>query len=118
MPLVSVVTTTYNRAHILPRAIRSVLLQNFSDFEYIVVNDKSEDNTMDVLKEFHAKDSRIKIIDRRESSLEEQLRTGSFIEPLNDAFRMAKGKYIAPINDDDLFCQDRLRLSRGDNGKR
>jgi len=48
MVLVSVIMPTYNRAHLLPRAIKSVLSQTFKDFELIIIDGGSIDNTEDV----------------------------------------------------------------------
>ena len=49
IPLVSVVMSTYNRASILTESIDSVLKQSFGDFEFIIINDASDDNTTDIL---------------------------------------------------------------------
>jgi len=61
-PKVSVIISTYNRANLLARAIKSVLNQTFQDFELIIVDDGSTDNTSEVVEEFEKKDSRIKYI--------------------------------------------------------
>ena len=58
MNLVSVIIPTYNRAHTLPRSIESVLNQSYSNFELIIVDDGSTDETADVIKQYN--DSRIR----------------------------------------------------------
>jgi len=57
---ISVVVPTYNRSETIGRAIESILKQSFSDFEVIIIDDGSTDNTEDVIKEF--KDDRIRPI--------------------------------------------------------
>ncbi|MDN3605258.1 glycosyltransferase family 2 protein [Belliella kenyensis] len=52
MPLISVIIPTYNRAHVLANAIRSVLNQTFEDWELIVVDDGSEDETRELVSVF------------------------------------------------------------------
>jgi len=61
-PKVSVIIPTYNRANLLSRAIKSVLNQTFQDFELIIVDDGSVDNTREVVEEFQKEDLRIKHI--------------------------------------------------------
>ena len=58
-PLFSVITATYNRARLLPRAIESVLNQTHQNFELIAVDDGSSDNTEELVKSFQKKDERI-----------------------------------------------------------
>src|SRR5512140_416400 len=56
----SVIIPTFNRAHLVGRAIASVIEQEFSDFEIVVIDDGSTDNTADVLHDLVARDARIK----------------------------------------------------------
>ncbi|GAI16908.1 unnamed protein product [marine sediment metagenome] len=60
-PKVSVIIPTYNRANLLPRTIKSVLNQTFRDFELIIVDDGSTDNTKQVIERFQT-DLRVKYI--------------------------------------------------------
>lgn len=80
-PTVSVVIPTYNRAHLLGRAIQSVLNQTYHDFEIIVVDDGSTDNTEKVVKSFN--DPRIHYIRH------DQNRGGSAAR--NTGIKMARG---------------------------
>ena len=62
MPLVSVIIPTFNRAHIIERAIMSVLQQSFTDWECLIVDDHSTDNTKELIQNYHLQDSRIKYL--------------------------------------------------------
>ena len=99
--MVSVILATYNRAKFIRKAIESVLNQNYKDFEFIIVNDASQDNTLKVLKSYN--DSRIKIINN-------EINLG-FVGSLNKAINYAKGEYIARIDDDD-FWSDSKKLEK------
>ena len=98
-PLVSIVTCTYNRAHLIAETIRSVLTQSWQDFEYIIVDDGSTDNTAEIIESF--KDQRIKY------HLHEQ--TGGHLSRLrNFAHQHCRGEYIAYIDSDDLWEPHKL----------
>lgn len=101
-PTVSVVMSTYNRANMLPTAIESILNQTVKDFEFIIVNDGSKDNTAQVLDSYAQKDKRIKVI-TNETNL-------GLIESLNKGLDLAKGKYIARMDDDDKSVPTRFQL--------
>jgi glycosyltransferase involved in cell wall biosynthesis len=98
MPQVSVVIPTYNRAHIIARAIRSVLNQTYQDFEIIIIDDGSTDNTVDVVDSFH--DMRILYT--------KQMPNQGVSAARNAGVRMASGKYIAFQDSDDESHPDRL----------
>ena len=97
-PTVSVIIPTYNRAHLVGRAIRSVLNQTYQDFEIIVVDDGSTDNTEEVVKSFN--DPRIRYI-RHEKN-----RGGSAAR--NTGIRAARGEYIAFLDSDDEWLPEKL----------
>lgn len=98
LPTVSVVIATYNRASLVPRAIASVLRQTFQDFEIIVVDDGSPDNTKEVVTSIA--DLRIRYI-RHEKN--KGLPAGR-----NTGIRAALGEYIAFLDDDDQWREDKL----------
>jgi len=101
-PKISVILPTFNRGYIIKRAIRSVLRQTFEDFELIIVDDASTDNTYEVLKRF--KDERIVYIKRSVNSqtTKENAR--------NDGLKVARGKYIAYIDSDNSWLKNHLRV--------
>ncbi len=97
-PEVSVVINAYNVGKYIHKAIMSVLNQTFSDFELIIVNDASTDNTLDIIKMI--KDPRIVVISNKKN------RGVSY--SLNQGFRIAKGKYIAHMDADDISLPKRI----------
>jgi len=99
-PKVSVIIPTYNRANLLPRAIKSVLNQTFQDFELIIVDDGSTDNTRKVVEEFQRKDQRIKYIFQENS--------GGPAKPINTGIKNSKGEYIAILESDDEWLPEKL----------
>ena len=101
-PEISVVSSTYNRSEkFLPRAIKSVLNQNFQNFELIIVDDASDDNTPEVVKSFQEKDKRIQYIRRKENF-------GCDTRPKNDGIRAARADLVAFLDDDNAFRPDHL----------
>ena len=98
-PLVSVIIPTHNRGQLLVRAIQSVLAQTFSDFEIIVVDDGSIDNTKEVVRGF--KDPRIRFFHH------EQNRGPSAAR--NTAIRAARGRYVTFLDSDDEYAPEKLQ---------
>ncbi len=98
MPKVSVVIPTYNRARLLKRAIQSVLNQTYQDFEIIVVDDGSTDNTEEIVRSFG--DPRIRYIGHGENKGEAAAR--------NAGIKAARGKYIASQDSDDEWLPEKL----------
>ena len=97
-PLVSVVLPTYNRSSTLGRAIDSVLDQTFANFELIIVDDGSTDDTTDVLDAYT--DPRIRIIKHKNS------KGGSAAR--NTGISESRGKHIAFIDSDDKWIESKL----------
>ncbi len=95
---VSVIIPSYNRAHVLPRAVKSVLAQTFQDFEIIIVDDCSKDNTLEVVRSFN--DSRIRYI-RHETN-----KGGNAAR--NSGIAAAKGEFIAFLDSDDQWMSTKL----------
>lgn len=97
-PKVSVCIPTYNRSEYLREAIESVLMQSFSDFELIICDNASIDNTTEVVNSFC--DSRITYHRNTEN-------LGSF-NNVNLCLKLAKGEYITIFHDDDVMLQDNI----------
>jgi glycosyltransferase involved in cell wall biosynthesis len=97
MPRVSVVMSVYNHEQYVGHAIDSILQQTFRDFEFVIVDDGSEDNTPQLLKGYH--DPRLKIY--------RQDNQGQSIA-LNQGIRLTAGTYIARMDADDVALPERL----------
>lgn len=98
-PEVSVILSVFNREQYLQRCIDSLLGQSFKNWELIAVDDGSEDNSFEVLKEYHANYPGINIFRHKNMKL-----------PLsrNKGIMASKGKYITFLDSDDEYAQDHL----------
>lgn len=103
MPKVSVIISTYNDAAFLGEAVESVLGQSFDDFELLVVDDASTDNTKNILENYRLKDSRV-VFWSNQTNL-------GLTKNLNAALAGAKGEYIARLDSDDLWS-DKAKLQK------
>lgn len=90
---ITVITPTYNRAHFIKETIESVLAQNYRDFEYLILDDGSTDNTKEIVKPF-LKDKRVKYF-YHENQGE--------AETVNWGWQLARGEYFTQVNSDDLI---------------
>lgn len=97
-PIVSVIVPVYNTDKYLEECLESILNQTLKDIEIICIEDKSTDNSLQILKEFSKKDDRIIIIENDEN------RGISFNR--NKGMAYAKGKYISFIDSDDKLDKD------------
>lgn len=100
MPKISVILPVYNGALYIKDAVQSILDQTYGDFELIVLNDASTDNTLEVLQSFS--DPRMKIITN-----EQNLRV---VKSLNKGLAMATGEFIARMDGDDIAHPRRFEL--------
>ena len=98
-PLVTVITPVYNREKFIGKAIESVLSGEFEDFEYIIIDNGSTDNTVDIVKSYES-DPRIKLIKNPVNRIAISLNIG---------LQNAKGKYISQLDSDDLYTPATLK---------
>lgn len=99
MPLVSVLLPVYNGGDYLPDAIDSILRQTFENFELIIIDDGSTDNSAQILKIYEGRDRRIRLIVRENRGL---------ATTLNNLVDMARGPWIARMDQDDIALPHRL----------
>ena len=98
IPLISVIIPTYNHAHFLREALESVCAQTYTNWEVIVINNYSQDDTIEVVESF--KDSRI--------HLENFRNNGVIAASRNRGIALAHGKYLAFLDSDDLWFPEKL----------
>ena len=99
MTEISVIMPAYNAGKYIEQAIESILKQSFNDFEFLIINDASNDQTKTKILSF--RDKRIKYIENKN-------RLG-LTRSLNLGLNIAKGKYIARMDADDISLKDRLK---------
>jgi len=99
MPFFSIILPTFNRAHLILRAVESILRQNFDNWELIIIDDGSKDDTFSKLRDIIAADSRI----RYHFSVNRGL-----AEARNLGCSMASGKYLTFLDSDDEYLAGHL----------
>lgn len=99
-PAISVVMAVFNGAQWLHEAIKSVLDQTFTDFEFIIVDDGSTDDSSEIIQKYATQDSRIVVVTKDNSGLAESLNVG---------LQKARGYWIARMDADDICKPDRFK---------
>jgi glycosyltransferase involved in cell wall biosynthesis len=102
-PFISVIIPTYNYAHLLPRALDSVLAQWAEDIELLVINDGSRDNTVEVLAEYQARHPQLLVVS--------QANAGA-AAARNHGIRLARGRYALLLDADDELLPKALDTLR------
>jgi glycosyltransferase involved in cell wall biosynthesis len=101
IPLVSIILPSYNRANDLKRAISSVLKQSYTNFELIIIDNNSTDDTDEVISNYPDKRILLIKIDNK----------GLIAVSRNLGLKIAKGKYIAFLDSDDWWLENKLEIS-------
>lgn len=104
-PLVSVVMPVYNAEKYLSEAIESILNQSYKNFEFIIIDDCSDDDSFGIIKEFAKKDKRIKYFKNSKKL--------GLIKTLNKLITFAKSEFIARMDADDFSDKDRILKQLG-----
>ncbi len=100
LDLVSIVTPTYNSGNFISETIQSILNQSYTNFELIVIDDCSKDNTVEIVKTFSEKDSRVNLIQL-------ELNSGAAVAR-NIGLENSKGRFIAFCDCDDIWFENKL----------
>lgn len=99
LPKISVLTSCYNATEFLADAIESILSQTYEEFEFILIDDGSTDDTSAIIKHYAAKDNRIVFIEKGNTGLTDSLNVG---------ISVARGEWIARMDADDVAFPDRF----------
>lgn len=99
-PLVSIITPAYNSEEFIGETIKSVLEQDYNNWEMIIVDDCSNDRTCEIVKSWQVKDNRIKLI-RQKTNL-------GAASARNLALQNSKGRFIAYLDADDIWLSNKL----------
>jgi glycosyltransferase involved in cell wall biosynthesis len=99
-PVVSVIIPSYNREHLIIKAINSILNQTYKDFEILVIDDASTDNTKQVIEDLRKENIRYFRLEKN----------GGQCIARNYGVKMAKGQYIAFLDSDDEWLPNKLNL--------
>lgn len=100
-PRFSILIPTYNQANFLPQAVDSLKAQTVGDWEAVIVNDGSSDNTATILQEMISAEPRLRVYHQK---------NGGCAAALNTALRHARGEWITWLSSDDLFEADKLAV--------
>lgn len=100
LPYVSVIMPAYNVEQFIGTSIESILKQTFEDFELIIINDGSKDNTAKIVEKYAKQDNRIRFINNKENK--------GLVSVLNEGLDIARGKYIARMDSDDIAYPERF----------
>ena len=98
-PTVSVIIPVYNAKEGIKQCMDSLLNQSFTDFEIILLNDGSTDNSLEVIKKYAADNDFIRVIDKENEGV---------AKTRNKGIQLANGKYIVFIDNDDFVDSDYL----------
>ena len=98
--LVTVLMPVFNGEKYLSEAIESILAQTYKDYEFLIINDGSNDNSINIIKSYN--DSRINLVENRQNL--------GLTATLNKGIKIAKGQYIARLDQDDISKKSRLTL--------
>ena len=98
-PVISVVMSVWNGQRYLAEAVESILGQTFSDFEFIIIDDGSTDNSLKILEHYAARDRRIRLLPRENRGL---------VCSLNEGIAISRGELIARMDADDVSLPNRF----------
>jgi len=102
-PLVTVIIPLFNAQNYIAQTIESVIGQTYKNWELIIVDDCSTDNSLEIVKGYEAKDRRIKLIELKSNF-------GGPARPRNIGLDISNGEYLAFLDADDVWLKDKLQV--------
>ena len=100
-PLVSIVMPMYNSSRYVEESVKSVLSQSFQDWELLVVDDGSSDNSLEIVQRYERLDDRVHLLQNSHPS-------GRPASPRNLGVKMSRGRFIAFLDSDDVWLPEKL----------
>lgn len=97
--LVSIIMPAYNTEEYIRQSIDSIINQTYQNFEFIIVDDGSTDNTSSIIMDYAKVDNRIIVVRRKNRGI---------VQSLNDAIHLSRGEYIARMDSDDIANKERI----------
>jgi len=101
-PLISVIMPVYNSEKYLAKAIESILNQTYRNFEFLIINDGSNDSSVEIIKRYAKKDERIILINRKENK--------GIVYSLIEGINQARGEFVARMDADDISLPNRFEV--------
>lgn len=102
-PFFTIIVPTFNQSHFLGAALDSIISQTDSDWEAVVVNDGSTDDTSEIMEKYAEKDARIRLFHKA---------NGGVASALNEGLRLAQGQWVCWLSSDDMFDPRKLEIHR------
>ena len=99
--MISIIVPIYNTSRFLEKCIQSILSQSYKDFELILVNDGSQDNSLEICKKYSKTDPRIIIVDKKNEGVDKARFSG---------INISRGDYITFVDSDDWIEKDTLKV--------
>ena len=101
-PLISIILPLFNAQKYIKDCIKSVINQTYSNWELIIVDDASTDDSINIVSRLMLRDSRIKLIECKENF-------GGPAKPRNIGIKKSKGLYVAFLDNDDIWLPEKLK---------
>ena len=102
MIIVSVIVPFYNSSRTIKATLNSIINQSFKDFECIIINDDSNDNSLEIVENFIAYDERFKVLNQKKKGV---------VSARNLGIKKSQGRFITFLDADDLWHKDFLKES-------